>query len=165
MVKYDDMLQLCEMQTPDKCQSTKISRVPQKLVALVMHIGDKLFSCHCLCYMKRNGSWYFADDTHVKTCSTFEAINQKAYLVFYERDVSGDPVVEISQGISSFSIPSDTDQQPVRFQSHETIQVQHGNSPFFYVKEPWCDIHHPALCRTAKDYSGLQYTPICESEK
>ena len=37
--------------------------------------------------------------------------------------------------------------------------------PFFYVKEPWCDIRHPALCRTAKDYPGLQYTPICESEK
>lgn len=33
------------------------------------------------------------------------------------------------------------------------------------MKEPWCDIRLPALCRTAKDYPGLQYTPICESEK
>ena len=165
MMKYDDMMQLCEMQTPEKSQSTEISRVSYKLVAVVVHIGDKLFSGHYVCYMKRNGSWYFADDTHIKRCSTFEAINQKAYLVFYERDVSDDPVVEISQGISSFSIPSDTEQQPVVLQSHETIQVQHGTPPFFYVKEPWCDIRHPALCRTTKDYPGLQYTPICESEK
>ncbi|XP_068685075.1 ubiquitin carboxyl-terminal hydrolase 36-like [Montipora foliosa] len=126
MVKYDDMMQLCEMQTPEKSQSIEISRVSYKLVAVVVHIGDKLFSGHCVCYMKRNGSWYFADDTHIKRCSTFEAINQKAYLVFYERDVSDDPLVEISQGISSFSIPSDTEQQPVILQSHETIQVQHG---------------------------------------
>ena len=49
----------------------------------------------------------------------------------------------------------------MRLQSHETIQVQHG-TPLSIM---WCDIRHPALCRTAKDYPGLQYTPICESEK
>ena len=52
MVKYDDMLQLCEMQTPDKCQSIEISRVSYKLVAAVVHIGDELFSRHYVCYMK-----------------------------------------------------------------------------------------------------------------
>ena len=31
MVKYDDMLQLCEIQSPGKCQSIKISRVSYEL--------------------------------------------------------------------------------------------------------------------------------------
>ena len=48
----------------------------------------------------------------------------------YERDFSDDPMVEVSwKGITSFSIRSDTEQQPVRLQSHETIQVQHGSAP------------------------------------
>ena len=80
MVKYDDMVQLCDIQTPDKCQSTKISRVSYKLVAVVVHTGNKLFSGHYVCYMKRNWSCYFADDTHIKRCSTIEAINEKTYL-------------------------------------------------------------------------------------
>ena len=46
MVKYDDMMQLCEMQTLEKSQSTEISRVSYKLVAVVVHIDDKLFSGH-----------------------------------------------------------------------------------------------------------------------
>ena len=83
MVKYDDMVQLCEIQTPDKCQSTEISRVSYKLVAVAVHTDNKLFSGHYVCYMKRNWSCYFADDTHIKRCSTIEAINEKAYLVFY----------------------------------------------------------------------------------
>ena len=66
MVKHDDMPQLCEVQTPEKCQSTEISRVSYKLAAVVVQIGDKLFSGRYVCYMKRNGSWYFADDTHQK---------------------------------------------------------------------------------------------------
>lgn len=112
-------------------------------------------------YMKGNGSWYFADDTHIKMCSTFEAINKKAYLLFYERVVSHDPVVEISQGISSFSIPSDTEQQAVGFQSHETLQVQHGTPPFFYVKEPWCEIYVSQPCveqqKISQVFSTHQY--------
>lgn len=161
MVKYDDMLQLCELQSPGKCQSIKISRVSYELVATVVHIGDKLSSGHCVSYMKGNGSWYFADDTHIKMCSTFEAINKKAYLLFYERVVSHDPVVEISQGISSFSIPSDTEQQAVGFQSHETLQVQHGTPPFFYVKEPWCEIYVSQPCveqqKISQVFSTHQY--------
>ena len=127
MEKYDDMRQLCEIQTADKCQSTEISRVCYKLVGVAVRIGEKLFSGHYICYMKQNWSWYFADDKHIKRCSTIEAINQRAYLVFHELDVSDGPVVEILQKISSFSIPRDTEQQPVRLQSHDTI-VQHGQS-------------------------------------
>ena len=57
MVKYDDTLQLCEIQTPDNCQSTKISRVSYEVVAVVMYISDKLSSGHYVSYMKPNGSW------------------------------------------------------------------------------------------------------------
>ena len=51
MEKYDDMVQLCEIQTPDKCQSTEISRVSYKLVAVVVHTDNKLFSGHYVCYI------------------------------------------------------------------------------------------------------------------
>ena len=92
MVKYDDMVQLCEIETPDKCQSTEISRVSYKLVAVVVHTGNKLFSGHYVCYMKRNWSCYFADDTHnthMKKTSTWCS-------TVYERDFSDDPMVEVS---------------------------------------------------------------------
>ena len=140
MVKYDDMVQLCEIQTPDKCKSTEISRVSYKLVAVVVHTCNKLFSGHYVGYMKRNWSCYFADDTHIKRCTTILKLSMKKHKwcsTVYERDFSDDPMVEVSwKGISSFSIRSDTEQQPVILQSHETIQqshetiqVQHGSAP------------------------------------
>ena len=49
-----NMVQLCEIQTPDKSQSTEISWVSYKLVAVVVHTDNKLFSGHYVCYMKRN---------------------------------------------------------------------------------------------------------------
>ena len=99
MVKYDDMVQLCEIQTPDRCQSTKISRVSYKLVHVVVHTGNKHFSGHYVCYMKRNWSCYFADDTHQKVYIVQLKLSMKKPTwssTVYERDFSDDPMVEVS---------------------------------------------------------------------
>ncbi|KAJ7381900.1 hypothetical protein OS493_038360 [Desmophyllum pertusum] len=138
IVKYDEMLKLCEIRISDDSRSTEISRVSYKLVAVMMHTS--------------------------KGCTAFEAINQQAYLLFYERDVSADPVVEMSQGLSSLTPHTYTKQHPLRLDGQETIQIQQATPPSFYIMEPWCDVQSPAVCRTAKGWPGLQYTPICESE-
>ena len=94
MVEYEEMLNLCEIHTSDQSESTEKLRMSYKLVAVVVHIGGSLSSGHYVCYIKRNGLWYCADDAHIKECTTFEATIQQAYLLFYERDVSNDPEVE-----------------------------------------------------------------------
>ena len=111
--------------------------------------------------MKRNGLWYSADDARIKECTAFEGINQQAYLLFYEKDASDDPVVEVSQGLSSMQLPRDSKQNPCK----DTIQIQHATPPSFYITESWCDVQTAAVCKTAKGYPRPQYIPICESEK
>ena len=165
IVKYDEMLKLCEMHISDDSGSTEITRVSYKLVAVVVHIGNKLSSGHYVCYMKRNGLWYNADDAHVKECTPFEATNQQAYLLFFERDVSDDPVVEMTQGLSSFAPHTFMKHHPLTLHRKETIHIKKATPPFFYAQEPWCDVRTPAVCRTAQGCPGLQYIPICESEQ
>lgn len=151
IVKYDEMLKLCEMRISDDSGSTEITRVSYKLVAVVVHIGNKLSSGHYVCYMKRNGLWYNADDAHVKECTPFE------------RDVSDDPVVEMTQGLSSFAPHTFVKHHPLTLDKKETIHIK--KTTFFYAQEPWCDVRTPAVCRTAQGCPGLQYIPICESEQ
>ena len=159
---------LCEIHTSNQSESTEKLRVSYKLVAVVVHIGSKLSSGHYVCYMKRNGLWYCADDAHIKECTAFEATNQQAYLLFYERGIANDPEVETSEGKGSFTPQTKTEKHPLRFESEvseETIQIQRATPPSFYVMEPWCDVRAPAVCKTAKHCPGLQYMPICDSEK
>ena len=168
MVEYDEMLNLCEIHTSNQSESTEKLRVSYKLVAVVVHIGSKLSSGHYVCYMKRNGLWYCADDAHIKECTAFEATNQQAYLLFYERGIANDPEVETSEGKGSFTPQTKTEKHPLRFESEvseETIQIQRPTPPSFYVMESWCDVRAPAVCKTAKHCPGLQYMPICDSEK
>ena len=57
-MKYDETLKLCEVRISDDSESTESTRVSYKLVAVIVHIGNKLSSGHYVCYMKRNGLWY-----------------------------------------------------------------------------------------------------------
>lgn len=129
IVKYDEMLKLCEMHISDDSGSTEITRVSYKLVAVVVHIGNKLSSGHYVCYMKRNGLWYNADDEHVKECTPFEATNQQAYLLFFERDVSDDPVVKMTQGLSFFSTYL-RETSSFNFRQEGNNSCQKSHSPF-----------------------------------
>ena len=164
-VKYDETLQLCEIHIHDDSQSTEITRVSYKLVAVIVHIGSKLSSGHYVCYTKRSESWYCTDDARIKECTAFEAINQQAYLLFYERDVSDNPVVEMSPGLKAFNPHTYIKNHSSTSTSQETVHIQQATPPSFYATEPWCDVRPPAVCRTANDHAGLQYTPVCDSEQ
>ncbi|CAH3116282.1 unnamed protein product, partial [Porites lobata] len=95
-VKYDETLTLTEINAADKLGLTGSALVAYRLVAVVVHIRNNLPSGHCVCFMKRNGLWYCADDACIKECTAFEAASQQAYLLFYETaDASDDPEVRV----------------------------------------------------------------------
>ena len=129
---YDDMVQLCEIQTHDKCQSTENSHeCPTSLLLWWCTLATS-FSQATMCV-----TWREIGLATLQMTLTSKGVEQLKLSMkkptwcstVYERDFSDDPMVEVSwKGISSFSIRSDTEQQPVRLQSHETIQVQHGSA-------------------------------------
>ena len=130
MVKYDEVLNLDEQHPIDNSGSTKISSISYKLVAIVVHIGEKFSSGHYVCYTKRNGMWYYANDAQIKECTLFKAINQQANLLFHERDTNDDPVVKISQGSESLPQHNSSHKKQDLFHSQDTIEVQHATLPF-----------------------------------
>ena len=56
-----------------------------KLFALTEHIGS-LDEGHYIAYTKRHdGRWFEFNDERIKEVSEDDALNQKAYLLFYQR--------------------------------------------------------------------------------
>ena len=161
-VKYDETLTVTEVNGADKSGSTGCALVAYELVAVVVHLGNNLSSGHYVCFMKRNGLWYCADDTRIKECTAFEATSQQAYLLFYEKaDASDVPEVEVPHDLTSF--PSATDSKPNPCK--ENIQIQQATPPFFYITEPCFDVQAAVVCKTGKGSPALQYMSICDSEK
>ena len=161
-VKYDETLTLTEVSGADKSGSTGSALVPYELVAVVVHLGNNLSSGHYVCFMKRNGLWYCADDARIKECTAFEATSQQAYLLFYEKaDASDVPEVEVPHNLSSFPSATDSKQNP----SKENMQIQQATPPSFHITEPCFDVQTAAVCKTAKGSPALQYMSICDSEK
>lgn len=82
-VKYHspiDVRPYCtEQLSNDKRQSTRYS-----LFAVIQHIGTLNFG-HYTAYIKMDDHWYKADDSWVTEVTEREALNQEAYILFYER--------------------------------------------------------------------------------
>ena len=165
-MKYDETVTLTEINAADKLGLTGSALVAYRLVAVVVHIRNNLPSGHCVCFMKRNGLWYCADDACIKECTAFEAASQQAYLLFYETaNASDDPEVRV-QGfkglrLSSFQSATDSKQNPCK----ENIQIQQATPPSIYITEPCFDVRAAAVCKIAKGSPGLQCMSVCDSEK
>ena len=55
-----------------------------------------------VCFMKRHGLCYCADNACIKECAAFEAASQQAYLLIYEKaNASDDPEMEVFFSISN----------------------------------------------------------------
>ena len=62
---------------------------PQRyhLYGVLVHWGGGVHSGHYFSYVKGpNGIWYRCDDCHVGPCDVRQALSQKAYLLFYQRE-------------------------------------------------------------------------------
>ena len=56
-----------------------------QLFAVVVHIGRSLSGGHYIAYVRTNIGWFRMDDANVKQCKKEEALNQIAYLLFYQK--------------------------------------------------------------------------------
>ena len=125
-VKYDETLTLTEVNAADKSGLTGSAFMAYRLVAVVVHITNNLPSGHRVCFMKRNGLWYCADDACIKECTAFEATSQQAYLLFYEKaDASDDPKVEVFFSISNCQQAKSLQGKYPNPASYSTILLHH----------------------------------------
>ncbi len=60
-------------------------------------IGAHISNGHYVAYIKCNNEWHRTDDGHVSPCSSHEALDQNAYILFYTRSD-----IDIDQGIPSY---------------------------------------------------------------
>ena len=55
------------------------------LKLLLTHTGANISNGHYVAYIKCNNEWHRTDDGHVSPCSSHEALDQNAYILFYTR--------------------------------------------------------------------------------
>jgi ubiquitin C-terminal hydrolase len=55
------------------------------LTHLLTRTGANISNGHYVAYIKCNNEWHRTDDGHVSPCSSHEALDQNAYILFYTR--------------------------------------------------------------------------------
>ena len=63
------------------------ANIKYHLCSVIVHEGNHITSGHYVCYIKKNGNWFYASDEIVKVSSPMVATNQDAYILFYETNV------------------------------------------------------------------------------
>ncbi|XP_030313036.1 LOW QUALITY PROTEIN: ubiquitin carboxyl-terminal hydrolase 36-like [Calypte anna] len=78
-VRYPKVLDLGPYTTAGEAQH-------YSLYAVLVHKGESCYVGHYFCYIKAsNGLWYKMDDSSVTPCDVNTALQQEAYLLFYDR--------------------------------------------------------------------------------
>ncbi|XP_030323466.1 ubiquitin carboxyl-terminal hydrolase 36-like [Calypte anna] len=79
VVKYPKVLDLGPYTTAGEAQH-------YSLYAVLVHKGESCYLGHYFCYIKASdGLWYEMDDSSVTPCDVNTALQQEAYLLFYDR--------------------------------------------------------------------------------
>ncbi|XP_030313081.1 LOW QUALITY PROTEIN: uncharacterized protein LOC115598855 [Calypte anna] len=79
VVRYPKVLDLGPYTTAGEAQH-------YSLYAVLVHKGESCYVGHYFCYIKAsNGLWYKMDDSSVTPCDVNTALQQEAYLLFYDR--------------------------------------------------------------------------------
>jgi hypothetical protein len=85
-VDYPTQLSVPEYRHDKQHKETR-SEAIYNLSAVIVHEGNQISSGHYICYVKRNGRWFYTSDTVIKESSSLVAHNLNAYMLFYEREV------------------------------------------------------------------------------
>ena len=89
-VTYPETLSLktfiSEAEDMETSNENSLRNVTYKLYGVLVHLGYTSHSGHYYSYVRGpNDIWYKADDTQVTTVRTQDALNQNAYILFYNR--------------------------------------------------------------------------------